>query len=192
MNSIIGNNKIFAQYNDETIRVYQAYGNKIADEVITLGCFGPSFKMERMTWIKPSFLWMMYRSGWGTKEGQNRTFAIDIKRVGFDCMLRDAVLSSFSSKIYDSSEHWRAMLKESEIRCQWDPERDIYGNPQDRRTIQLGLKGNMVGNYVNNWITNISEITETVYDIKEAIKLKKFKSAMLPVEIEYFPLLTGK
>ncbi|MDI8083747.1 DUF4291 domain-containing protein [Salmonella enterica subsp. enterica serovar Kentucky] len=26
-----------------------------------------------MTWIKPSFLWMMYRSHWGTKDpGQKR------------------------------------------------------------------------------------------------------------------------
>ncbi|WP_422570328.1 DUF4291 family protein, partial [Erwinia billingiae] len=29
-----------------------------------------------MTWIKPSFLWMMYRSGWGMKDpGQKRILA---------------------------------------------------------------------------------------------------------------------
>jgi len=26
--------------------------------------------MNRMTWIKPNFLWMMYRSGWASKKNQ--------------------------------------------------------------------------------------------------------------------------
>ena len=32
--------KIYAKYDDKTIRVYQAYNNKIADEAIKLGTFG--------------------------------------------------------------------------------------------------------------------------------------------------------
>ena len=77
-------NKIFAVFDEQTIRVYQAYNNTIADEAIKIGTFGDSFKLSRMTWIKPSFLWMMYRSGWGEKEGQNRILAIDMKRTGFE------------------------------------------------------------------------------------------------------------
>ena len=70
---IINNKRrILANYNKTTIRVYQAYNNKIADEALKLGKYGDSFKMDRMTWIKPSFLWMMYRSGWGTKINQER------------------------------------------------------------------------------------------------------------------------
>ena len=61
--------KIYAKFDDKTIRVYQAYNNKIADEAIK----------TRMTWIKPSFLWMMYRCGWAEKENQERVLAIDIK-----------------------------------------------------------------------------------------------------------------
>ena len=57
----INKNKIFALYNDKSIRVYQAYNDLLAGEVMRLGTFGKSFNMERMTWIKPSFLWMMYR-----------------------------------------------------------------------------------------------------------------------------------
>lgn len=49
--------------------------------------FGQKFKMDRMTWIKPSFLWMMYRSGWATKKDQERILAIDIKREGFNTFL---------------------------------------------------------------------------------------------------------
>ncbi|MFD1908579.1 DUF4291 family protein [Paenibacillus rhizoplanae] len=57
---------------------------KIADEVLRLGQFGPSFRIDRMTWIKPSFLWMMYRAGWATKTDQERILAIDITREGFN------------------------------------------------------------------------------------------------------------
>jgi len=90
--------KIYARYNDDTIRVYQAYGDAIANEALQKGTFGDSFKLERMTWIKPSFFWMMYRSGWGTKEGQTRVLAIDMKRTGFDEILSQAVQSSFSKE----------------------------------------------------------------------------------------------
>jgi len=56
--------QIRAVYEDRTIRVYQAYSAAIADTALARGTFvSPPFKMERMTWIKPSFLWMMYRSG---------------------------------------------------------------------------------------------------------------------------------
>lgn len=46
-----------------------------------------------MTWIKPSFLWMMYRCGWGTKEGQETVLAVDISRRGFDWALKHSCLS---------------------------------------------------------------------------------------------------
>lgn len=57
------NNEIRALYTNNTIRVYQAYNAMIAKEAIKKGTFGNNFKMDRMTWIKPSFLWMMYRCG---------------------------------------------------------------------------------------------------------------------------------
>ena len=88
-------NTIRAVYGEHTIRVYQAYSDPIADAALAHGTFvSPSFKMERMTWIKPSFLWMMYRAGWGLKdEGQKRILAIDISREGFEWALRHACLS---------------------------------------------------------------------------------------------------
>lgn len=52
---------IYAVFDNKTIRVYQAYNNEIADEALKLGKFGSKFSLNRMTWIKPSFLWMMYR-----------------------------------------------------------------------------------------------------------------------------------
>lgn len=179
------NKKIFALYNENTIRIYQAYSDKIADEAISLGKFGDHFKMNRMTWIKPSFLWMMYRSGWATKDGQKRILAIDIKREGFNKILENAVMSSFKDDIYLSSEDWKKKLKYSRVRCQWDLDRDIHGNPINRRAIQLGLKGSMLRYYVNNWIVEISDITQYVHKVKEDIRLKNFDKSLLPKEQEY-------
>ena len=62
--------KIYALFDNDTIRVYQAYNTEIAEEALRLGTFGPHFSLTRMTWIKPSFLWMMYRCGWAEKENQ--------------------------------------------------------------------------------------------------------------------------
>ncbi len=172
-------------YDENTIRVYQAYNDTIADEAVKLGTFGENFKMSRMTWIKPSFLWMMYRSGYGTKENQNRILAIDIKREAFDFIVKNAVVSSFSESSFSTSEEWKKAVEESEIRCQWDPERDIYGNPLDYRSIQLGIKGSMVEKFVKDWIVSIRDITDDVAKIREAIKDKTFTEDMLPKEKIY-------
>ena len=48
-----------------------------------------------MTWIKPSFLWMMYRCGWGLKEGQETVLAVEITHEGFEWALRNACLSHY-------------------------------------------------------------------------------------------------
>ncbi len=76
--------EIRAFYTDKTIRVYQAFNHAIADSAIQHQTFvSPPFKMERTTWIKPSFFWMMYRSGWATKEDQERILGVDITHEGF-------------------------------------------------------------------------------------------------------------
>src|SRR5215831_13463338 len=75
------------RYDDRTITVYQAYSPAIAAPAVAAGRFVPPFSRDRMTWIKPSFLWMMYRSGWATKVGQERVLAITIDREGFEWAL---------------------------------------------------------------------------------------------------------
>ncbi|WP_325082385.1 DUF4291 family protein [Klebsiella aerogenes] len=57
------------------IRVYQAYSDEIANSAIKNNTFvSPPFSLTRMTWIKPSFLWMMYRSGWKKKTATRREY----------------------------------------------------------------------------------------------------------------------
>ena len=180
-----GERNIYAVFDDKTIRVYQAYNNEIADEALKLGKFGSKFSFTRMTWIKPSFLWMMYRSGWATKQGQERILAIDLKREGFDEIVKNAVFSSFREVSDLSKEEWKEKLENSEVRCQWDPDRDIYGNPIGRRAIQLGIKGETVKKYVNEWIANITDITEEVIEMREKIENGNFLDNLLPNEKKY-------
>ena len=177
--------KIYALFDNDTIRVYQAYNAEIAEEALKLGTFGPHFSLTRMTWIKPSFLWMMYRCGWAEKENQERVLAIDIKREAFDEIVRKSVLSSYKADLGITEEQWKEEAKNSLVRCQWDPERDIYGKPIGRRSIQLGIRGIFVEKYVNEWIVKITDITEEVKRIKQHIDKGTFTKDLLPKEQEY-------
>src|SRR6476659_6077230 len=89
---------ILAQFDDESVVVYQAYRPAIGRFAAEHGYFGGEFSLSRMSWIKPNFLWMMYRSGWGTKSGQEVTLAVRLRREAFDEILRLAVPSSFDRK----------------------------------------------------------------------------------------------
>lgn len=172
--------QIYAKYDDETITVYQAYSECIAVPAVQEGRFVMPFSMDRMTWIKPSFCWMMYRSGWAMKSGQEHVLAIRIKRSRFEWALRHACLSHFSSETYLSRDEWRARKRQSEVRVQWDPERDIHLNRLERRAIQVGLSGRAVELYVNDWIVEIENISDFVHEIAES----RNESA-LPVERLY-------
>lgn len=177
--------EIRAVYNTNTIRVYQAYSDIIADEALKLGTFGSHFKMNRMTWIKPSFLWMMYRCGWAEKENQERVLAIDIKREEFDKAVKNAVISTYTEELCISREEWKKLVKSSDIRIQWDPEKDIEGNNLSYRSIQLGIRGNALIEYVNDWITNIEDLTQYVNELNLLRKSGIDISSKLPKEEIY-------
>ena len=176
---------IRAVYNESTIRVYQAYNSYIADEAVKLGTFGKNFSMNRMTWIKPSFLWMMYRCGWAEKENQERVLAIDIKRKCFDEAVASAVISTYDDSLGITREEWSDLISNSDVRVQWDPEKDVNGNNLSYRSIQLGLRGKAVCDYVNDWITEITDITEQVKTLNKMRLEGTDISDLLPVEKEY-------
>src|SRR3954462_3842177 len=138
---------ILAQFDDESIVVYQAYRPEIGHFAARHGYFGGEFSLNRMSWIKPNFLWMMYRSGWGTKEGQELTLAVRLRRDAFDEILRLAVHSSFTPEVYGSHEDWKRDVSRSDVRLQWDPDHAPSGGPVERRAIQLGLRGGTLARY---------------------------------------------
>jgi hypothetical protein len=173
----------------ETIRVYQAYSDAIADSALQHGTFvSPLFKMDRMTWIKPSFLWMMYRSGWGKKDtGQNRILAIDIAIQGFEWALANSCLSHYSKGYYASEDEWLKTKARSPVRVQWDPERNLHLQPLQYRSIQIGLSGEAVKWYVKDWIRGIQDVTEMAHQIHKLVEEDRCDEAMLllPAEKPY-------
>ncbi|WP_248765676.1 DUF4291 domain-containing protein [Pseudomonas protegens] len=179
--------QIRALYDADTIRVYQAYSDSIADAALAHGTFvSPPFKMERMTWIKPSFLWMMYRAGWGFKDaGQTRILAIDISREGFERALANGCLSHVDESM--SKEEWLKLKDQSPVRIQWDPERDLYLRPQEHRAIQIGLSKEAVQLYVNQWIQRVTDITPLAHSIYRLMQEGDLEGAsrLLPQEREY-------
>ena len=152
----------------ETIRVYQAYSNSIAEAAVEAQTFVAPFKTSRMTWIKPSFLWMMYRSNWGTSSGQERVLAIDIAKSGLLWALEHSCLSHFDASCHESQSTWEIQLKESCVRIQWDPERDFMLERLPFRSIQIGLMGEAVERYVHEWIKRIDDQTDTIAKIRHA------------------------
>lgn len=185
-----GSRQIRAWYDESTIRVYQAYSNAIADTALARGTFvSPPFSMTRMTWIKPSFLWMMYRAGWGLKDaGQKRILAIDITRQGFESALGQAVLSQHNLDSSDRSfDQWKTALAQSQVRVQWDPERNLDLAPMAERSIQIGLRGEAVQSYLNEWIVSITEISELAGRIHQLVISKQYPEAeaLLPQERVY-------
>lgn len=179
--------QIRALYTDTTVTVYQAYSDEIAQTAVRAQTFLPPFKRDRMTWIKPSFLWMMYRSGWGTKEGQKRVLAIDITRSGFQWCLAHACLSSYNPAIHCSEEAWRQSKMKSPVRAQWDPERSIRLTALDHRSIQIGLSGLAVEKYVGSWIVRIRDVTSLARKVYELVEAgdEIGAVALLPREAHY-------
>lgn len=180
--------EIRAEYDDQSITVYQAYSSFIALPAIQNQTFVSPFKTTRMTWIKPSFLWMMYRSGWATKQGQEHILKIKISHKGFKWAVDNSCLSHFDSSLHESKEVWREQLNNAPVRIQWDPERNLFLEPQNHRAIQIGLSGIAVEKYINEWIISIEDITDFSKEIHQLVldhNLEEAKS-MLPEEKAYF------
>src|SRR5688572_7892736 len=158
---------ILAQCDEESIVVYQAYSPSIGNFAASHGYFGGEFSFNRMSWIKPNFLWMMYRSGWGTKPGQEVTLAVRIKRDAFDAILAQAVHTTFVPEVYSTHHAWKERLADSPVRLQWDPDHDPQGAKQDRWAIQLGLSGEVLKKYAREWIVEIEDISDFAVSQRE-------------------------
>ena len=112
-----------------------------------------------MSWIKPNFLWMMYRCGWATKPDQEVVLAVRLRRDAFDEILRLAVHSSFVPEVYEDEAAWKRAVSSSDVRLQWDPDHGPSGNPVERRAIQLGLRGEALARYAGEWLLGVEDIT---------------------------------
>ena len=179
--------EIRADYDRDSIVVYQAYRKEIALPAVENNKFVPPFSTNRMTWIKPSFLWLMERSNWGQKVGQEYILAVRISRKGWEEALALGVLTSPEKGVYRNQEDWKQQFDKALVHIQWDTERSIRGTPLNYESIQVGLSRHIIEKYVNEWTIEIKDYTplaRKIYNLIGAGQLEKAK-AFLPKERVY-------
>jgi hypothetical protein len=164
---------VLAHYDDDGVVVYQAYRPSIGRFAAEHGYFGGEWSLGRMSWVKPGFLWMMFRSGWAMKEGQEVVLAVTIARAAFDEILRAAVTKG-----------------PSDVRLQWDPDHGPSGHPVERRAIQLGLRGAVLAKYAREWIRRIEDITPFVHEQHAAYRAGGKEALVTPIE-RIYPVPVG-
>lgn len=182
--------EIRADYDAKSIVIYQAYPSVIALAALKQQHFVTPFSFNRMTWIKPSFLWLMERSNWGQKSGQEYILAVRMTRSGWDEALSLGVLTHPEKGLYRNAEAWQAEFEKALVHIQWDPERSLRGTNLPYDSIQVGLTRNIIRRYVDEWIVAIEDYTPLVRKINdllkkgEAEKARKFlpKERVYPVE----------
>ena len=178
---------ILAHFDEDSIIVYQAYRPEIGRFALERGYFGGAFSFSRMSWIKPNFLWMMYRSGWGTKEGQEIILALRLRRAFFDSILAQAVQSTYYEGHYSTPEQWQEALARSSVRLQWDPDHHPSGAKLERRAIQLGLRGEVLEAFGKRELLEVIDMTEFVAEQRQRGTASRWADLLTPVERVYVP-----
>ena len=181
--------EIRADYNANTIVVYQAYNKTIAKAAVENQKFSSPFSFNRMTWVKPSFLWMMERSNYGQKSNQEYTLALHLKRDAWEKALSKAILTSPEKRVYPNPIHWEKEFNNAEVYVQWDPERNIKGTKLGYRSIQVGISRTLIDEFNEDWIVKIEDYTPLVKKILNFTKSGEYDKAkkLLPIE-KLYPL----
>jgi hypothetical protein len=139
-----------------------------------------------MTWIKPSFLWLMHRSNWGQKSRQERVFCVRVKRSGWEQALSQAVLTSFEPSAFATPDEWAEQFAAAQVHLQWDPERTLRGTGLPYYSIQIGLSRHVIHQYVDEWVAGIEDYTARVrkiYDLLQSGQADKAKRLLPPERV---------
>ncbi|PWW77285.1 hypothetical protein C7212DRAFT_185360 [Tuber magnatum] len=165
--------QIRAQYTDTTITLYQAYHPSIALPAVANQSLlsSPSFQLTRMTWIKPSWNWMMYRSGYAAKSAhQSHILALTMPREAFEHVLSLGRLAG-----------------EGDVRIQWDPERSVSIGRLEHRSIQIGIGRGIIEKWAGELVVGIEDVTELARRIGGLVDEGRVEEAeaLRPVERVY-------
>ncbi|MER7541082.1 DUF4291 domain-containing protein [Streptomyces sp. NPDC097704] len=144
--------QIRADFDARTLVVYQAYSPAIADAALRAGRFVAPFSFQRMTWIKPSLMWLMHRSNWARKSGQERILAVRMTREGWEEALSRAVLTTADPEA----------VARAAVHVQWDPERSVRGAALNHYSIQVGISRHLIRAFNDDWIVGLTDVTPQV------------------------------
>ncbi|WP_196886494.1 DUF4291 family protein [Aureivirga sp. CE67] len=176
---------IYADYDDEGVYLYQAFKPEIVKVAVELQTFGKGFGLDRITWIKPSFGWILRRSKYATKNRMQAIARIKITHEAFLEILEQSIITHWDSEIYPSEDTWKKQLDNSDVIHQWDPERDIIGKRLDRQAIQIGIRGEVIKKYVSEYIISVEDVTPLAHKLGELKKKYSRHFPKLPEEKEY-------
>jgi hypothetical protein len=160
--------ELIADYDQSGLFVYQAFKPDTVAEAARQNRFGRGFTFDRLTWIKPSFGWVLHRSEYARKHRMEAIARIKISHAGFLEILGGAVSTSFEGPFAGEAE-WRLALSRSLVRYQWDPDYDLFGRPLSRRALQLGLRGAIVRRYVEEFTLAIEDATALAHELEAAL-----------------------
>lgn len=179
--------EIRALYDTKNIALYAAFSPSIANVALKAQQLLPPFSYDRMTWVKPSYLWMMYRSDWAQKDNMQRILRIWIKRTDWEAALKEAVLTTPEAHVYGDAKKWRKQLDKARVRVQWDPERDIQNKHLAFKSIQVGITPALAETYAKRWITKIEDVTPLTHQISPWVFAQQWQKAaqLLPQEQVY-------
>ena len=179
--------EIRADYDATSIVIYQAYSPAIAAPALAAQHFVPPFSFGRMTWIKPAFLWLMERSHWAQKAGQEQILAVRIKRAGWEEALALGVLTEAEPRIYKTHAEWQAQFVQTQVHIQWDPERSLRGNSLPIRSVQVGLSHRIIRQFVEEWTLAVEDYTPRAKKIATLLRTSQESQAraLLPSERIY-------
>ena len=178
---------ILAQYDNDSIIVYQAYSSIIGRYAAEHGKLGGMFSYSRMSWMKPNFLWLMYRSGWGTKENQQITLGLRVRRSFFDSLLAESVPSSWDRDLFATEAEWSGEVSRSLVRLQWDPDHNPSGAKLERRAIQLGLRGSVLEAFGKMELLEVIDLSEFVAKQRSLLSSNGTPALLTPCERVYIP-----
>ncbi|GAP92151.1 putative ATP-dependent RNA helicase DHX8 [Rosellinia necatrix] len=191
--------QIRAYYDEETITVYQAYNSEIASAATQQQKLhaSPQFRLSRMTWIKPSWCWMMYRAGYSYKDkNQERILALKMKHEHFVALLANATLATEASRGVAEGDIAGVIRppkeKSSVVKVQWDPERTPRLEKLGYRSIQIGIPSLLAETWADKWIIGIEDVTEKARALEQELRENQEvtdeelqRKGLLPLEREF-------
>ncbi|MGW1690647.1 DUF4291 domain-containing protein [Streptomyces sp. NPDC002399] len=183
--------QVRAHYDERTIVVYQAYSPAVAGPSVRANRFVPPFSFNRMTWIKPSFLWLMHRSNWAQKSGQERVLAVRLTRSGWEEALARAVLTTTDPAVVARAP----VHVHVHVHVQWDPERSLRGAALNHYSIQVGVGRGVIRTFAQDWVVGLTDVTPQVRRIaalKQSGRTARAQRLLPPERIYPVPSATAR
>lgn len=132
-------------------------------EYISPEGFTDRMNQWRMTWVKTSLPWMLWRADWGRKENMERIVRVDIPESYLFSLVREGEPTKLAKPTDD-------------VIFQLDPDRRIIGRRWQEgnsywvnggRTVHFGLRRQALNDFIDiiAW-ENLSDITDTVQAVE--------------------------